>query len=96
MTGQYNNTTTILCIYVLPVSSVGVCRHGLDTHWTRTHNSHTVAIPPPGEKEIGQIPEKNLRNPDSGIWIQEINFLKKYKKKPSFFVLVLVWSRWQI
>ena len=35
-------------------------------------------------------------NPDSGIWIHETNFLKKYKKLPSFFVLVLVCSRWQI
>ena len=39
MTRQYNNSPTILCIYVLLVSSVGVSRHRLDTHWTPYTNS---------------------------------------------------------
>ena len=64
-------------------------------------NSLTVPCTFSQGRKVFLIPEagflkKISDNPDSRIWIQEINFLKKYKKKPRFFVLVLVWSRWQI
>ena len=118
MTRQYNNTPTILCIYVLLVSSVGVSRHRLDTHWTPyTNSTDSLVFPTPAAQRQG----KNLKKSDSGIWIHEIcfmydsgfmkstsvignygiriterNFIKKYKKMPRIFVLVLVCSEWQI
>ena len=107
MTRQYNNSTTILCIYVLPVSSVGVYRHGLDTRWTGfdcATDTKTVSDcatdAAPGLCRT-RIQESEFMNPASvignyGIRITERNFLKKYKKTPSFFVLVLVCSQWQI
>ena len=118
MTRQYNNTPTILCIYVLLVSSVGVSRHRLDTHWTPYTSSTdssvfpTLAAQRQGKKskkfdsgirihEICFIYDFGFMNPVSvignfGIRITETNFLTKYKKTPSFFVLVLVCSQWQI
>ena len=107
MTRQYNNSTTILCIYVLPVSSVGVYRHGLDTRWTVfdcATDTKTVSDcatdAAPGLCRT-RIQESEFMNPasvigNSGIRITERNFIKKYKKIPRISVLVLVCSRWQI
>ena len=93
MTRQYNNTPTILCIYVLLVSSVGVSRHRLDTHWTvhacttETENSFR-----PHHRDSPRI----ISHEDSGIRNTERNFIKKYKKTPRISVLNLLCSRWQI
>ena len=97
MTRQYNNTPTILCIYVLLVSSVGVSRHRLDTHWTPYTNStdYPSLVAQTSFKKSGFLKFASVIG-NSGIRITERNFIKKYKKIPSFFVLVLVCSQWQI
>ena len=72
MTRQYNNTPTILCIYVLLVSSVGVSRHRLDTHWT-VHACTTVA-----ENSFHLhhcASPRIISHEDSGIRIPEICFM---------------------
>ena len=97
MTRQYNNTPTILCIYVLLVSSVGVSRHRLDTHWTPYTNStdYPSLVAQTSFKKSGFLKFASVIG-NSGIRITERNFIKKYKKTPRISVLNLLCSRWQI
>ena len=72
MTRQYNNTPTILCIYVLPVSSVGVSRHGLDIRWTPYTSSTVSSVFP---IFAAQRKRKKSEKSDSGIRIHEFCFM---------------------